>query len=279
MVSLVGGDGRPIFSFRVLPPLGKGDVRGMCRVVSGLERFSPGCVGVASRRDRVICLPRPSKGLGGAAMHGHPKAMTVTTTVRGGCNVRTIPRVVYGKFAGRRARCTLLSLGFLNVGGLLLLEKSSGPLSVTRGSLYLCRRRTASLRRRMGHFGRNVKLSNSGVRKVRAPFSCNVTYCPRGRRRTPGVRSSLFCLGRGMHGKTSCIIARVFFSGRGCCTFMRHYHRRNVRMPVVPKVGPMMFGGRLGMLPGIFHASVPRTFTSRLHGYAASRRIGTMNIR
>lgn len=191
MVSLVGGDGGATFSFRVLPPLGNAKVRGLCRAISALQRFSPGCVGVAARHDRCMCGSLNGNLFRQGHLEEHPKAITITTTVRGGCGVAMIPRVLYDNFAHRRARCMLLSLRFLGVASLLILHKSgTGRRSMFAPRNSKCRR-TVRLRRRVGGFGGKVFMSNSRVGIATDPFSCNMTYCPRGRRRTPGVRSSL----------------------------------------------------------------------------------------
>lgn len=191
MVSLVRDGRGATFSFRVLPPLGNAKVRGLYQSVSALHRFSPGCVGVAARQDRCICGSLNGKLFRHGGLEEHPKAMTMTTTVRGGCGVAMIPRLLYDNFAHRRARCMLLSLRFLNVASLLMLHKSG----TGRRSIFAPRKsnccRTVRLRRRVGGFGGNVFISKSRVGIAGAPFSCNITYCPRGRRRTPGVSSSV----------------------------------------------------------------------------------------
>lgn len=191
MVSLVRDGRGATFSFRVLPPLGNANVRGLCRAVSALHRFSPGCVGVAARHDRCMCQSLNGKLFRHGHLEEHPKAMTMTTTVRGGCGVAMMPRVLYDKFARRRARCMLLSLRFLNVASLLILHNSGTGRRAIFAPRKSKRRRTLSLRRRVGGFGGNVFMSKSRVGIAGAPFSCNITYCPRGRRRTPGVSVSV----------------------------------------------------------------------------------------
>lgn len=191
MISLVGDASGATFSFRVLPPLGKANVRGLCGAISALHRFSPGCVGVAARHDRCICGRLKGKLCRHAHRHHHPKAITITTTLRGGCGVAAIPRVLYDNFSHRSARCMLLSLRFLNVASLLMLHNSG----TGRRSTFMPRGgncgRTVRLRRRVGSFGGNMFMSNSPVGMAKAPFDCKMTYCPRGRRRSPGVRRSV----------------------------------------------------------------------------------------
>lgn len=188
---LVGGRGGATFSFRILPPLGNAKVRGLCTAVSALQRFSPLCIGVAARHDRCICHRLKNNLCRHGHCQQHPNAMTITTTVRGGCSVAIMPRVLYDNFSHRSARCVLLSLRFLNVAGLLMLQNSgTGSRSsfIPRGSNCT---RTLRLRRRVGTFGRNGFVSKAPVRTPLAPFHCKITNCPRGRRRSPGVRRSL----------------------------------------------------------------------------------------
>ncbi len=267
------------FSFRILPPLGNANVNGLFGAVSALERFSPSCVGVAGRHDRCICGRLRNKLVRHVHAHHHPKAVTMTTTVRDRCNVPIIPRVLYDNCAHRSARCVLLSLRFLNVDSLLILQNSgTGRSPVFQPAKSNCVR-TARLLRRVGHFGSKFFSSKAPVTIPKTPFSYKITYCPRGRSRTPGPRTSLSILGGGTTLKTGCTIARLFCSGHGCFSFIAHTHRTNVRVPVVPNVGPLSGVSRVSMIPGAFRYSLPRRLTIRLGGYRASRRIGTIKRR
>lgn len=82
-----------------------------------------------------------------------------------------------------------------------------------------------------------------------------------------------------MRTKTRCTMARLFCSGRGCFSFMRGTERRNVGVPVVPKVGP--FGGtsRLDVVPGAFGISLPSSLIGRTLGYGGRTRMRRMNMR
>lgn len=267
------------FSFRILPPLGNGNATTLFHAVSDLGSFSPQFVGVAARRDRCICGRLRGNLLAHRHIHHHPNAITVTNTVRGGCSVPIVPRIVYDNTAGRSVRCRLLSLRFLNVDGVLILENSgtgrSQRFAPARGN----RSGTASLLGRMGRFGSNFFFSNAPVGRPNSGFYYNMTYCPRGRRRTPGLRVSVRRLLRGRRLNTSCTVARLFCSGRGFCTFMRGTHRVNVAVPVIPTLGPFTGLDRLAVMPGAFRYSVPRTLTRRILGYGDSRSTGTLNVR
>lgn len=75
------------------------------------------------------------------------------------------------------------------------------------------------------------------------------------------------------------MIARVFCSGQGCISFIRHTEGRKVGIPVMPNVGPFSGLSRLDIVPGAFGISLPRRLIIRTVGYGSSGRTHTLNVR
>lgn len=67
----------------------------------------------------------------------------------------------------------------------------------------------------------------------------NISNFPRNRPTAPGHLHRVSFLGTGISTNTSCVYARLFFSGRSFLSCQRHYLLTNVGIPVLTKVVPI----------------------------------------
>ena len=254
--TLLGKEGKPSFSFEVLPPQkGKG-FNALRQTIERLMPYSPNYINITNHHSEHVYTELPDGTFRRDTVRRRPGTIAVAAAIRETFKLPVVPHVLCKGFSKEDIEYMLLDLQFLGIENLLLLrgdkardEKNFQP--TTGGYAH-----TTELQEQVNAFNEGRFLDGSHI-ECPAHFHYGVACYPEKHEEAPNPSEDFLFFKEKVKLGADYGVTQLFYDNAVYFRFVEHCQAEGVNVPIVAGIKPFTSLKQLSLVPKTFHCDLP----------------------
>lgn len=257
IIRKVHSEGKPRFSFELLPPL-KGD--GMQRTFEAIDpliEFSPVFCSVTYHREDVKYVEKGNGLLERHTVRRRPGTVGISAAIMQRYGITVIPHLICGGQSRYDIEDALIDLDFLGIHNILALRGDNLKGEHTFRNHPDGHLHASELVEQIGRMNRGVFIDGEVEQCHNTDFCIGVAGYPEKHAEAPNKAEDLRRLKEKVDAGAAYIITQMSFDNAKILSFIDDCRAVGIDVPIVPGIKPFSTKAQLTMLPQIFHVDLP----------------------
>ena len=250
-------NGKPLFSFEILPPLKGQNIQSIFDSIDPLMEFNPPFIDVTYHREEYEFKELPNGLLQKKIVKKRPGTVGICAGIQNKYQVDAIPHVLCGGFSKEDTENLLIDLDFLGIDNLVALRgdavKSETYFKAEKeGHNY-----ASELVTQISNLNKGIYLDEDLQNTNKTNFCIGVAAYPEKHMEAPSMDSDIHFLKQKIKNGADYIITQMFFDNQKFFEFVAKCRASGITVPIIPGLKPIATKKQLNLIPHRFKVDLP----------------------
>ncbi len=250
-------NGKPLFSFEILPPLKGQNIQSIFDGIDPLIEFNPPFIDVTYHREEYEYKELANGLLQKKIVKKRPGTVGICAGIQNKYQVDAIPHVLCGGFSKEDTENLLIDLDFLGIDNLVALRgdavKSETYFKAEKeGHNY-----ASELVTQISNLNKGIYLDEDLQNTNKTNFCIGVAGYPEKHMEAPSMDSDIHFLKQKIKNGADYIITQMFFDNQKYFDFVAKCRALGITVPIIPGLKPIATKKQLNLIPHRFKVDLP----------------------
>jgi methylenetetrahydrofolate reductase (NADPH) len=250
-------NGKPLFSFEILPPLKGQNIQSIFDSIDPLMEFKPPFIDVTYHREEYEYKEMSNGLLQKRIVKKRPGTVGICAGIQNKYNVDAIPHILCGGFTKEDTENLLIDLDFLGIDNVVALRgdavKSETYFKPEKeGHSY-----ASELVTQIANLNNGIYLDENLQNSTKTNFCIGVAGYPEKHMEAPSLDSDIHFLKQKIKNGAEYIITQMFFDNKKFFDFVNKCRAAGITVPIIPGLKPIATIKQLNLIPHRFKVDLP----------------------
>ncbi|MBS7787287.1 methylenetetrahydrofolate reductase [NAD(P)H] [Flavobacterium sp. CYK-55] len=251
--------GKPLFSFEILPPLKGQNIQSIFDGIDPLMEFKPPFIDVTYHREEYEFKELDNGLLQKKIVKKRPGTVGICAAIQGKYNVDAIPHVLCGGFTKEDTENLLIDLDFLGIDNVVALRGDALKTETyfkpeKDGNNY-----ASELVEQISNLNQGIYLDEDLKNTAKTNFCIGVAGYPEKHMEAPSLDSDIHFLKQKIKNGADYIITQMFYDNQKFFDFVDKCRKAGIEVPIIPGLKPIATKKQLNLIPHRFSIELPDT--------------------
>jgi len=257
-------NGKPVFSFEILPPVKGKSIDTIYKSLDPLMKFDPAFINVTYHRSEQLLKKNKDGSFDKVDIRKRPGTVGICASIMNHYNVDSVPHLICGGFSRDETENALIDLNFLGIDNVLIL-RGDPPKNETyfrphaNGHHY-----AIDLVKQVVQLNSGSYLEEDIMDGVKTDFCIGVAGYPEKHFEAANRNLDMFHLKNKVDAGADYITTQMFFGNSKYIRFVKDCRDAGINVPIIPGLKPLSSKRQLNVIPSIFHVDIPDELTNNM---------------
>lgn len=249
--------GKPLFSFEILPPVKGKTIESLFKVLDPLMEFKPSFINVTYHRAEQVYKKRTDGSFEKIDIRKRPGTVGICAALMNHYKVDAVPHLICGGFSKDETENALIDLSFLGIDNVLALRGDAPKgdkhfQADPNGHHY-----AIDLVKQIYNLNQGIYVEETIEEGGKTDFCIGVAGYPEKHFECPNPEMDLIHLKHKIDAGAEYITTQMFFDNKKYHQFVESCRKSNIEVPIIPGLKPITSKRQLTTLPSMFHVDIP----------------------
>jgi methylenetetrahydrofolate reductase (NADPH) len=250
-------NGKPLFSFEILPPLKGQNIQSIFDSIDPLMEFNPPFIDVTYHREEYEFKELENGLLQKKIVKKRPGTVGICAGIQNKYNVDAIPHILCGGFTKEDTENLLIDLDFLGIDNVVALRGDAVKSEIyfkpeKDGHAY-----ASELVSQINDLNNGIYLDADLQNSSKTDFCIGVAGYPEKHMEAPSLDSDIHFLKQKIKNGAEYIITQMFFDNQKFFEFVAKCRAAGITVPIIPGLKPISTKKQLNLIPHRFSIELP----------------------
>jgi len=249
--------GKPLFSFEILPPVKGKSIDSIFTVLDPLMEFKPSFINVTYHRSEQVYKKKSDGSFDLIDIRKRPGTVGICAALMNHYKIDAVPHLICGGFSKDETENALIDLNFLGIDNVLALrgdppKNTKYFQSHPQGHHY-----AIDLVKQIEKLNRGIYVEEEISDGGKTDFCIGVAGYPEKHYESPNPDLDLMHLKSKIDAGADYITTQMFFDNQKYHHFVDRCRQMDIMAPIIPGLKPITSMKQLSGIPSIFHVDIP----------------------
>ena len=250
-------NGRPLFSFEILPPLKGQNIQSIFDGIDPLMEFKPPFIDVTYHREEYEYKEHGNGLLEKKIVKKRPGTVGICAAIQNRYQVDAIPHILCGGFTKEDTENFLIDLDFLGIENVVALRGDA-----VKSEIYFKPEReghsyASELVSQIQNLNNGIYLDEDLQNTTKTNFCIGVAAYPEKHMEAPSMESDIRFLKQKIENGANYIVTQMFFDNQKYFDFVVKCRAAGITVPIIPGLKPIATKKQLNLIPHRFKVDLP----------------------
>jgi methylenetetrahydrofolate reductase (NADPH) len=250
-------NGKPLFSFEILPPLKGQNIQSIFDSIDPLMEFNPPFIDVTYHREEYEFKELENGLLQKKIVKKRPGTVGICAGIQNKYNVDAIPHILCGGFTKEDTENLLIDLDFLGIDNVVALRGDA-----VKSEIYFKPEKeghafASELVSQIHNLNNGIYLDADLQNSASTDFCIGVAGYPEKHMEAPSLDSDIHFLKQKIKNGADYIITQMFFDNQKFFEFVAKCRAAGITVPIIPGLKPIATKKQLNLIPHRFSIELP----------------------
>lgn len=250
-------NGKPLFSFEILPPLKGQNIQSIYDGIDPLMEFKPPFIDVTYHREEYEFKELENGLLQKKIVKKRPGTVGICAGIQNKYDVDAIPHILCGGFTKEDTENLLIDLDFLGIDNVVALRGDAVKSEIyfkpdKEGHAY-----ASELVSQISNLNNGIYLDADLQNTNQTNFCIGVAGYPEKHMEAPSVDSDIHFLKQKIKNGADYIITQMFFDNQRFFDYVAKCRAAGITVPIIPGLKPIATKKQLNLIPHRFKVDLP----------------------
>ncbi len=250
-------NGKPLFSFEILPPLKGQNIQSIFDSIDPLMEFNPPFIDVTYHREEYEFKELENGLLQKKIVKKRPGTVGICAGIQNKYNVDAIPHILCGGFTKEDTENLLIDLDFLGIDNVVALRGDA-----VKSEIYFKPEKeghafASELVSQIHNLNQGIYLDADLQNSSSTDFCIGVAGYPEKHMEAPSLDSDIHFLKQKIKNGADYIITQMFFDNQKFFDFVAKCRVSGITVPIIPGLKPIATKKQLNLIPHRFSIELP----------------------
>jgi len=250
-------NGKPLFSFEILPPLKGQNIQSIFDGIDPLMEFNPPFIDVTYHREEYEFKEMPNGLLQKKIVKKRPGTVGICAGIQNKYQVDAIPHILCGGFTKEDTENLLIDLDFLGIDNVVALRGDAVKSEIyfkpeKEGHAY-----ASELVTQISNLNKGIYLDEDLQNSTKTDFCIGVAGYPEKHMEAPSLDSDIHFVKQKIKNGADYIITQMFFDNKKFFDFVAKCRAAGITVPIIPGLKPIATKKQLNLIPHRFKVDLP----------------------
>lgn len=254
---IANANGKPLFSFEILPPLKGQNIQSIFDSIDPLIEFKPPFIDVTYHREEYEYKELPNGLLKKKVVKKRPGTVGICSAIQNKYQLDAIPHILCGGFTKEDTENFLIDLDFLGIQNVVALRGDAVKSEMyfkpeKEGHQY-----ASDLVSQIASLNKGIYLDDDLLNTSATDFCIGVAGYPEKHMEAPSLDSDVYFLKQKIKNGATYIITQMFFDNKKFFEFVAKCRKEGITVPIIPGLKPIATKKQLNLIPHRFKVDMP----------------------
>ncbi len=250
-------NGKPLFSFEILPPLKGQNIQSIFDSIDPLMEFNPPFIDVTYHREEYEFKELENGLLQKKVVKKRPGTVGICAGIQNKYEVDAIPHILCGGFTKEDTENLLIDLDFLGIDNVVALRGDAVKSEIyfkpeKEGHAY-----ASELVTQISNLNKGIYLDEDLQNSTKTDFCIGVAAYPEKHMEAPSLDSDIHFVKQKIKNGADYIITQMFFDNKKFFDFVAKCRAAGIMVPIIPGLKPIATKKQLNLIPHRFSLELP----------------------
>lgn len=250
-------NGKPLFSFEILPPLKGQNIQSIFDSIDPLMEFNPPFIDVTYHREEYEFKELENGLLQKKVVKKRPGTVGICAGIQNKYQVDAIPHILCGGFTKEDTENLLIDLDFLGIDNVVALRGDAVKSEIyfkpeKEGHAY-----ASELVTQISNLNKGIYLDEDLQNSTKTDFCIGVAGYPEKHMEAPSLDSDIHFVKQKIKNGADYIITQMFFDNKKFFDFVAKCRASGITVPIIPGLKPIATKKQLNLIPHRFSLELP----------------------
>ena len=250
-------NGKPLFSFEILPPLKGQNIQSIFDSIDPLMEFNPPFIDVTYHREEYEFKELANGLLQKKVVKKRPGTVGICAGIQNKYQVDAIPHILCGGFTKEDTENLLIDLDFLGIDNVVALRGDAVKSEIyfkpeKEGHAY-----ASELVTQISNLNKGIYLDEDLQNSTKTDFCIGVAGYPEKHMEAPSLDSDIHFVKQKIKNGADYIITQMFFDNKKFFDFVTKCRAAGITVPIIPGLKPIATKKQLNLIPHRFSVELP----------------------
>ena len=250
-------NGKPLFSFEILPPLKGQNIQSIFDSIDPLMEFHPPFIDVTYHREEYEFKELANGLLQKKVVKKRPGTVGICAGIQNKYQVDAIPHILCGGFTKEDTENLLIDLDFLGIDNVVALRGDAVKSEIyfkpeKEGHAY-----ASELVTQISNLNKGIYLDEDLQNSTKTDFCIGVAGYPEKHMEAPSLDSDIHFVKQKIKNGADYIITQMFFDNKKFFDFVAKCRAAGIMVPIIPGLKPIATKKQLNLIPHRFSLELP----------------------
>lgn len=250
-------NGKPLFSFEILPPLKGQNIQSIFDSIDPLMEFHPPFIDVTYHREEYEFKELENGLLQKKVVKKRPGTVGICAGIQNKYEVDAIPHILCGGFTKEDTENLLIDLDFLGIDNVVALRGDAVKSEIyfkpeKEGHAY-----ASELVTQISNLNKGIYLDEDLQNSTKTDFCIGVAGYPEKHIEAPSLDSDIHFVKQKIKNGADYIITQMFFDNKKFFDFVAKCRAAGITVPIIPGLKPIATKKQLNLIPHRFSLELP----------------------
>lgn len=250
-------NGKPLFSFEILPPLKGQNIQSIFDSIDPLMEFNPPFIDVTYHREEYEFKELKNGLLQKKVVKKRPGTVGICAGIQNKYEVDAIPHILCGGFTKEDTENLLIDLDFLGIDNVVALRGDAVKSEIyfkpeKEGHAY-----ASELVTQISNLNKGIYLDEDLQNSTKTDFCIGVAGYPEKHMEAPSLDSDIHFVKQKIKNGADYIITQMFFDNKKFFDFIAKCRAAGITVPIIPGLKPIATKKQLNIIPHRFSLELP----------------------
>ncbi|HEU0136739.1 MAG TPA: methylenetetrahydrofolate reductase [NAD(P)H] [Flavobacterium sp.] len=250
-------DGKPLFSFEILPPLKGQNIQSIFDSIDPLMEFNPPFIDVTYHREEYEYKELEIGLLERKVVKKRPGTVGICAAIQNKYEVDAIPHILCGGFTKEDTENFLIDIDFLGIDNVVALRGDA-----IKSEIYFKPEKeghhfATELVSQISNLNKGIYLDDDLQNSNKTDFCIGVAGYPEKHMEAPSLDSDIYFLKQKIRNGAEYIITQMFFDNKKYFDFVAKCRKEGITVPIIPGLKPISTRKQLNQIPHRFKVDLP----------------------
>ena len=250
-------NGKPLFSFEILPPLKGQNIQSIFDSIDPLMEFHPPFIDVTYHREEYEFKELENGLLQKKVVKKRPGTVGICAGIQNKYEVDAIPHILCGGFTKEDTENLLIDLDFLGIDNVVALRGDAVKSEIyfkpeKEGHTY-----ASELVTQISNLNKGIYLDEDLQNSTKTDFCIGVAGYPEKHMEAPSLDSDIHFVKQKIKNGADYIITQMFFDNKKFFDFVAKCRAAGITVPIIPGLKPIATKKQLNLIPHRFSLELP----------------------
>lgn len=254
---ILNANGKPLFSFEILPPLKGQNIQSIFDSIDPLMEFNPPFIDVTYHREEYEFKELENGLLRKKVVKKRPGTVGICAGIQNKYQVDAIPHILCGGFTKEDTENLLIDLDFLGIDNVVALRGDAVKSEIyfkpeKEGHAY-----ASELVTQISNLNKGIYLDEDLQNSTKTDFCIGVAGYPEKHMEAPSLDSDIHFVKQKIKNGADYIITQMFFDNKKFFDFVAKCRAAGITVPIIPGLKPISTKKQLNLIPHRFSLELP----------------------
>ena len=250
-------NGKPLFSFEILPPLKGQNIQSIFDSIDPLMEFNPPFIDVTYHREEYEFKELENGLLQKKVVKKRPGTVGICAGIQNKYEVDAIPHILCGGFTKEDTENLLIDLDFLGIDNVVALRGDAVKSEIYFKPEKEGHANASELVTQISNLNKGIYLDEDLQNSTKTDFCIGVAGYPEKHMEAPSMDSDIHFLKQKIKNGADYIITQMFFDNKKFFDFVAKCRAAGITVPIIPGLKPIATKKQLNLIPHRFKVDLP----------------------